>query len=183
MMFLVSLFGCDLWWFLFDFEFFSIDWKRDCVFVCTLGPDVLQLICVRVCVGVCYGTVGIPNRRENRRAKRKSERKKQTQRNSLMREERFHIWTHWTSLPAQLQNHLKFFFSSFFVHWSVREYDNAAVPIASHFQPLDEVTQVQTCTVCVSQSPLEQLSQMCLHRGVAPDNSGEYCSIKKKKPF
>lgn len=124
MMFLLSLFdtgqGCDLRWFHFESKIFPLTGKELCVCVWVLGPDVLQLICV---CG-CYGTVGIPNRRENR-GQKKSERKRQTQRNSLMREERFHIWTHWTSLPAQLQNHLKFFFPPFCVHRCVSAYDNA----------------------------------------------------------
>lgn len=102
-------------------ENFSIDWKRAMCLCMSAWP---RCVTVNMCVWVCYGTVGIPNRRENR-GQKKSERKRQTQRNSLMREERFHIWTHWTSLPAQLQNHLKFFSPSFYVHWCLSAYDNA----------------------------------------------------------
>lgn len=122
-MFLLSLFdtgqGCDLWWFICKSKFFHWLEIGLCVCVCVLGPDVLQLICVCGCVTEQWGFLT-----EGKIEGKKRERKRQTQRNSLMREERFHIWTHWTSLPAQLQNHLKFFFPSFFVHWCVSAYDN-----------------------------------------------------------
>ncbi len=122
-----------------------------------------RCVTVNMCVWVCYGTVGIPNRRKNK-GQKKSERKRQTQRNSLMRGERFYIWTHWTSLPAQLQNHLKFFSPTFFVHWSVSAYDNAVAPYfdLEHLILTFKFKVSRYRPVCVSQSSLEQLVDLDL---------------------